>query len=213
MERWRGEGVVGSDGGGKGGVVESDGGEREEREGWGLMEGGGSAAGLSSSMCVLVVLSWGVCYAWVVCHHCLREACHRPWVGVVGCGHWVVVLFVGSGRRLWVWGGGRGCWVVVHGRWVVVRGHSVVVGGMGLSIGGGGAPSRGRVARGCWFVVRGGAAVTQHGEQRRTTMMSSFIVWLPHRSQQRGTCTPPSFPLRCDMALVVCCGGCGRRQR
>ena len=40
MERWRGEGVVGSDGGGKGGVVESDGGEREEWEGWGLMEGG-----------------------------------------------------------------------------------------------------------------------------------------------------------------------------
>ena len=29
-----------SDGGGKGGVVESDGGEREEWEGWGLMEGG-----------------------------------------------------------------------------------------------------------------------------------------------------------------------------
>ena len=31
---------MGSDGGGKGGVVESDGGEREEWEGWGLMEGG-----------------------------------------------------------------------------------------------------------------------------------------------------------------------------
>ena len=45
MERWRGEGVVGSDGGGKGGVGERDGGEREEWEAWGLMEGEGVLLG------------------------------------------------------------------------------------------------------------------------------------------------------------------------
>ena len=45
MERCRGEGVVGSEGGGKGGVVESEGGEREEWEGWGLMEGEGVLLG------------------------------------------------------------------------------------------------------------------------------------------------------------------------
>ena len=109
---------------------------------------GGSAAGPSSSVCVLVVLSGGVHYAWVVCRHCLREARHHPWVGVISCRHWVVVLFVGSGCHLWVWGCGHGHWVIVHGRWVVV-------GGVGLSIGGGGAPLCGRVARGCWFVVCG----------------------------------------------------------
>ena len=109
---------------------------------------GGSAAGPSSSVCVLIVLSGGIHYAWVACRHCLREAHHCLWVGVVGCGHWVVVLFVGSGRRLWVWGSG-------HGRWVIVPGHWVVVGGVGLLIGGGGAPLCGWVAHGCWFVVCG----------------------------------------------------------
>ena len=32
---------------------------------------------------MLIVLSGGVCYAWVACCHCLREVGHRPWVGVV----------------------------------------------------------------------------------------------------------------------------------
>ena len=37
----------------------------------------------------------------------------------------------------------------------------------------------------------GRSAFTQHGEQRQTTTSSSFIVWLPRRSQRRGTCIPP----------------------
>ena len=67
MERWRGEGVVGSDGGGKGGVVESDGGEREEWEGWGLMEGEGVLLGRRrpcarslSCLGVFVMCGWHV---------------------------------------------------------------------------------------------------------------------------------------------------------
>ena len=167
---------------------------------------------------------------------------------------------MGNSRRLWVLG-------VDHGRWVIVCGRWVVVGGAGLSIGDGGAPLHGRVAHGCWFVVRwrggdlssavwsalarlegtrvgvltidnsitnneqqhccrssfgchvtlgdvapanrpcrglcghwlaradGRSAVTQHGEQRRTTTLLSFIIWLPRRSQRRGTCTPPILPL------------------
>ena len=73
-ERWRGEGVVESDGGGKGGVVESDGGEREEwwtvmnrGEGWGLMEGEGVLLGhsrlcvhLSSCLWVVVMCGWHI---------------------------------------------------------------------------------------------------------------------------------------------------------
>ena len=69
---------------------------------------GRSAAGPSSSVCTLVVLSGGVHCVWVACRHCLREVHHRPWVGVIGCGRWVVILFMGSGRCLWVWGGGCG---------------------------------------------------------------------------------------------------------
>ena len=119
-------------------------------------------------------------------------------MGVVGCGRWVVLLFVGD---------------VVRGRWVVVRGHWVLFVGPGLSIIGGGARLRGRVVRGRWFVVRGrGGDMSCAGwgvvscagwsplarwdgmvglltkQQRRTTTSSSFVVWLPCRSQRRGTC-------------------------
>ena len=48
-----------------------------------------------SSACVLVVLSVGIRYVWAVCHCCLREARCREWVGVVGCG---------LGRCSWVLG-------------------------------------------------------------------------------------------------------------
>ena len=47
---------------------------------------GGSAAGPSSSVCALVILSVGGCYAWVV---------RRPWVGVVSWGRGA--LFAGTG--------------------------------------------------------------------------------------------------------------------
>ena len=110
---------------------------------------GGSDVGPLSSMCALVVLSRGVCYAWVAHHHCLREARRRLWVGVIGCGPWVVFLFVGRGRCWWVWG-------VVHGRCVVVVGSGLLFVGTGLPIVGGGARSHGRVVRVCWFVVHGG---------------------------------------------------------
>ena len=90
----------------------------------------------------------GVRYAWVARRRCLREACCRLWVGVVGCGPWVVFLFVGRGHRWWVWG-------VVHGRCVVVVGTGLLFVGTGLPIVGGGARSCGRVVRVCWFVVRG----------------------------------------------------------
>ena len=45
----------------------------------------------------------------------------RPWVGALLCpwGRWVVVLFVGDGRCLWVLGVVCGHWVFVSGRWVV----------------------------------------------------------------------------------------------
>ena len=99
-------------------------------------------------MCALVVLSVGVRYAWVAHHRCLREARRRLGVGVIGCGPWVVFLFVGCGRCWWVWG-------VVHGRCVVVVGAGLLFVGTGLPIVGSGARSRGRVVRVCWFVVRG----------------------------------------------------------
>ena len=114
-----------SDGGGKGGVVKSDGGEREEW--WTVLNGqrgkGRECCWAVSSMCALVVLSVGS-HAWVARCHCVREVHRRPWVGVVGW-RWVVVLFVGSGCHLWVWGAVRGHWVV-----------------------------GGQVACGCWFVIR-----------------------------------------------------------
>ena len=91
------------------------------------------------------------------------------WLGVVGGGRWVVVLFVGGGRRLWVLSVVRGGWVVARGGWAVVLGaglstveagaRSLWAGslfvGAGLSIVAGGARSRGRGVGGCWFVVRG----------------------------------------------------------
>ena len=47
-------------------------------------------------------------------------------MGVVGCGCWGVVPFVGDGCRLWVLDVVRGRWVVIRGRWVFVRGCWVV---------------------------------------------------------------------------------------
>ena len=83
---WRGEGVVERHGGGKGGVVESDGGEREEwwtvlhggrGKGWGLMEGEGVLLGhhcpcARSSSCLWAVVM------------------HRWRIGGVVHGRWVV---------------------------------------------------------------------------------------------------------------------------
>ena len=68
----------------------------------------GSAAGLSLSVCMLIVLSMGGHYVWVV-----RR---RPWMGssVGGMGHCLQVL----GCR-WAHSRGQvvcGCWFVVHGR-------------------------------------------------------------------------------------------------
>ena len=57
-----------------------------EGQGVGTDGRGGSAAGPLSSVCALVILSMGGCYAWVAC---------RPWVGVVGWGHGA--LFAGAG--------------------------------------------------------------------------------------------------------------------
>ena len=105
-------------------------------------------SGRSSSVCALVVLSMGVRYAWVARRRCLREARRRLGVGVVGCGPWVVFLFVGRGRRWWVWG-------VVHGHCVVVVGTGLLFVGTGLPIVGGGARSHGQVVHVCWFVVCG----------------------------------------------------------
>ena len=122
--------------------------------GWGLMKGEGVLLGRrhpcarSSFVCALIVLSMGVRYAWVACRRCLREASCRLWVGVVGCGPWVVFLFVGRGCRWWVWG-------IVHGRCVVFVGAVLLFVGTGLLIVGSGARSHGRVVRVCWFVVCG----------------------------------------------------------
>ena len=64
-----------------------------EGGGWGTDGRGGSAAGPSSSVCMLVihvrtlvVLSMGVRYALVACHRCLRDMHCCLWVGVVSCG-------------------------------------------------------------------------------------------------------------------------------
>ena len=102
----------------------------------------------SSSVCALIVLSMGVRYAWVARRRCLREARRCLGVGVISCGPWVVFLFMGRGRRWWVWG-------VVHGCCVIVVGAGLLFMGTGLPIVGGGARSRGRVVRVCWFVIRG----------------------------------------------------------
>ena len=57
-----------------------------EGQGVGTDGRGGSAAGSSSSVCALVILSVGGHYAWLV---------RRPWVGVVGWGRGA--LFAGAG--------------------------------------------------------------------------------------------------------------------
>ena len=125
MERWRGEGVVGSDGGGTGGVVESDGGERKEWEGWGLMEGEGVLLGRrcpcvhSSSMCALVVhvrarhpvQGRSLCMGGVSSLSKGGGSSSVPWVGVIWSlcvgGGVVWSSFLGVGR--WSWVLGR-CW-------------------------------------------------------------------------------------------------------
>ena len=110
-ERWRGEGVVEGDGGGKGGVVESDEGEREEwwtvlnevrGKGWGLMEGKGVLLG---------------------CHCLCACSLSCPWV-VVMCG-WCVVVHG--------WGHQLGAWGIVCRRWVV--GGLIRVGGLFVGAG------------------------------------------------------------------------------
>ena len=78
----------------------------------------------------------------------LWATCSSLWLGVVGGGRWVVVLFVGGGRRLWVLSVVRGGWVVARGGWAVVL-------GAGLSTVGAGAHLRKCVVRGCWPVVSG----------------------------------------------------------
>ena len=131
-----------------------------EGEGVGTDGRGGSAAGLLSSMCALVVLSVGSCYVWVVCCHCLREAHHRPWVRVISWGCWVVVLFMGSGHWLGVLGGGS------------IRGWSssfVGVGRCSQALGCQWAHSRGQVACGCWFVIH------VHGGDVSSAVWSSLV--------------------------------------
>ena len=81
-------------------------------------------------MCTLVVLSGGVRYAWVACHHCLREAGHRLWVGVV----WL--LCVGGVSSLFK---GGALSSVGGSRLVIVSGCGAVVVGTGSLL----------VARGC----------------------------------------------------------------
>ena len=118
-----------------------------EGGGVGTYERGGSAARPSSSVCALVVRVHAHCPV----HGrslCVGGASLLSVGGVVGCGPWVIFLFVGHGRRWWVWG-------VVHGHCVVVMGTGLLFVGTGLLIVVGGARSHGRVVRVCWFVVCG----------------------------------------------------------
>ena len=89
-----------------------------------------------SAIFSLKTLSVGVHHAWVAHHHCLWEGhCHLWWIlvfygcvrvvihgwglllslGIVGCGCWVVILFVGGSPHWWVLS-------IVHGHWVIVCG-------------------------------------------------------------------------------------------
>ena len=116
---------------------------------------------------------------------------------------------MGGGRRLWA--------------------GSLFV-GAGLSIVAGGARSRGRGVRGCSFVVRGrGGDVSsvvwssltrlegtrvgvltiadsiRNNDERRHSRRSSFgcHVALSDVAPANPPSAPPSFPFRCDVALVV----------
>ena len=114
-ERWRGEGVVESDGRGKGGVVDSDGGERVEwwtvlnggrGKGWGLMEGE------------------GVLLGHVICVRTRRPICGQSLCvgGASSSSKGGASSSVGGGRRLVPGGGSIRGWsssFVGVGRWVV----------------------------------------------------------------------------------------------
>ena len=106
--------------------------------------------------------------------------------------------------------------------------------GAGLSIVADGARSRGRGVRGCSFVVRGrGGDVSsvvcssltrlegtrvgvltiddsiRNNDERRHSRRSSFGCHVALSDvAPANPPPPPSFPIRCDVALVVCCGGC-----
>ena len=114
-------------------------------------------------------------------------------MGVVGCGCWVVLLFVGArslsvgagslfvGSGLSIIGSGaHSCGCIVRGRWFVVRGHSgdVSCAGWGDASCAGWSP----LAR--WDGMVG--LLTK--QQQRMMTSSSFIIWLPCCSQQHGTC-------------------------
>ena len=137
-------------------------------EGGGMGNDGGGAAGPS--------LSVGARRPWVGGRGWLCALAGRPWatcsslwLAIVSGGHWVVVLFMGAGRRLWVLSVVRGGWVVACGGWAIVLGAGLLtVGavarslwagllcvGAGLLIVAGGARLHGRGVGGCWFVVRG----------------------------------------------------------
>ena len=105
-------------------------------------------------------------------------------MGVVGCGRWGVIPFMGDGRHLWVLGVLRGCWVVVHG--LGCRSQAVgFVRVVRLSIAGGGVRSHGQVVRACWFVVCGrGGDVSCAGwsslarlDGMRVGVLTLIIVW------------------------------------
>ena len=108
---------MGSDGGGKGGVVESDGGEREEWEGWGLMEGEGVLLGHrrpcahSLSMCALVIRA----HPLSVCALIIPVRARRPVQGRSLCVGGVSSLSKGGGSSS-----------VGGGHLVVMRGWRVI---------------------------------------------------------------------------------------
>ena len=149
-----------------------------------------------------------------VARHCLWEGHRCPcvhggsrlWVGPLLC-PWVLSV-VGAGWSFCLW-----VTSFVGAGSLSVGAGSLFV-GPGLLIVGGGARSRGCVVHGHWFVVCGrGGDVSCAGwgdiscagwsplarwdgmkvglltkQQQRTTTSSLFVVWLPCRSQRRGTC-------------------------
>ena len=136
---------------------------------------------------------------------------HGRCVVVVGAG----LLFVGTGLPI-VGGGARSREQVVCVCWFVVRGHGgdmssalwsslatlegtrVGVLTMDVSIINDERRHRHRSSCGCRGLrghrlasADGREGVTHHKEQRRMMTSLSFVIWLPHRSQRCGTCTPP----------------------
>ena len=124
---------------------------------------------------VVVVCGWGLFCPWalLVVGVVIHGGGSSLLLGVVSCGHWVVVLIVGGGRPLWVLG-------VVRGAGSLSVGAGLLFFGAGLSIVRAGAHSHEHVVRGCWFVVCG------HGGD------VSCAVWSPLASLDGEGGYPPS---------------------